>query len=306
MELVFSLLILVCLICFPLVISHLFTHTTDDSSPDLDRTQRVWIIVNLLVWAYECFFLLVICGRVKGLAVFFGGGLGDLLYIFLLAGMMLLHIVLLAVFTHNHLRAIFFVILVCLPIWLLTVMHLAAAQGNEENGYMTGGNLTGLYYDQEAYWQRRESQREVEEARSDSITEFESLLRSAERGSSREQSMVARCYALGEGVEQNDSLAVKWCRLAAEAGDMLGQLNLGVCYYNGDCGLDVDYKEAVKWFLKAAEQGDAKAQYLTGRCYGHGEGVEQNDDEAFKWLRLAARQGYEPAQELLRENKQTW
>ena len=37
--------------------------------------------------------------------------------------------------------------------------------------------------------------------------------------------------------------------------DMIwGKRNLGVCYYKGLCGLDVDYTEAVKWLRKAAEQ----------------------------------------------------
>lgn len=43
-----------------------------------------------------------------------------------------------------------------------------------------------------------------------------------------------------------------------------------------------------------------------GCCYKDGKGVEQNDEEAFRWLRLAARQEHEGAQKLLRENKQVW
>ncbi len=41
---------------------------------------------------------------------------------------------------------------------------------------------------------------------------------------------------------------------AAEQGDAQAQLNLGVCYWNGN-GVAKDYAEAVKWFRKAAEQG---------------------------------------------------
>lgn len=138
-----------------------------------------------------------------------------------------------------------------------------AARGNEENGYMTGGNWTGLYYDHEAYRQHRKRQEELKKAKA-AIAEFKSLLHRAEHGNPRAGYELARCYELGVGVEQNDSLAVKWYRLAAEAGEVISQLDLGTYYYNGDCDLDVD------------------------------------------WLRLAARQGYEPAQGLLRINKQTW
>ena len=300
-----TLLIVVCLGCFLFVFRRLFPRTIGEDGADLGYSKRLWIIVNLSVWAYECFFLTAVCGGIKGLNVFFGGGLGDLMYFLLLVGIVLLHIVLLAVFIRKKLRTVFYIILVCLPVYPLVMMHSAAARGNEENGYITGGNWTGLYYDHEAYRQHRKRQEELKKAKA-AIAEFKSLLHRAEHGDPRAGSELARCYELGDGVEQNDSLAVKWYRLAAEAGEVMSQLDLGVCYYNGDCGLDVDYREAVKWFVKAAEQGNAKGQYLTGRCYGHGKGVKQSDEEAFKWLRLAARQGYEPAQELLRINKQTW
>lgn len=307
MELII-LLIVACLGCFLFVFRQIFPRTIGKDGADLGYSKRLWIIVNLFVWAYECFFLIAVCGGIKGMNVFFGGGLGDLLYLFLLVGIVLLHIVLLAVFIKKKLRTVFYIILLCLPIYPLVIMHSAAARGNEENGYMTGGNFTGLYYNLEAYQQREERQEELKklkEAKSDTA-KFKSLLHAAENGDSRSGYELAICYKLGIGVEQNDSLAFKWLRLAAEGGDAISQLDWGVCYYNGDCGLDVDYQEAVKWFVKSAEQGNAKAQYLTGRCYGYGEGVKQSDEEAFKWLRLAARQGYKPAQELLRTNKQTW
>lgn len=293
-----------CLLCFLLVIPRLFTHATDGNN--LSWKQRFWIIVNLLVWAYECFFLVAVCGGIKGMAVYFGGGLGDLLYIFLLAGMVLLHIILLAVFTYKHLRIIFFIILVCPPINLLIMMHSDAARGNEENGYMTGGNWTGLYYDQEAYWQRKKLKEAAKPENSGTDAAFELWLHEAEQGDVWAQYEVAVCYTLGNGVEQNDSLAIKWFGKAAEGGDVQCQVSMGVFYYNGSHGLDIDHREALKWFLKAAKQGDAYAQYFTGRCYHLGEGADQNDEEAFKWLRLSARQGYKQAQELLQENKQTW
>ena len=179
MEFVF-LLGVVCFIFFLLVISHLFADTADESN--LSWKQRFWVVVNLLVWAYEFFFLAVILGGIKGLNVHFGGGLGDLLYTILLTGMVLLHIISLTVFAYKRLRILFFLILVCLPINLLIMMHLDAARGNEENGYMTGGNCTGLYYDAKANWQREKCQQELEEAKSDSVTELDWFLHSAERG----------------------------------------------------------------------------------------------------------------------------
>ena len=43
--------------------------------------------------------------------------------------------------------------------------------------------------------------------------------------------------------------------------------------------------------MSAAEQGDAKAQYNLGSMYDTGQGVAQNNVEAYKWLSLAAAQG---------------
>ena len=45
----------------------------------------------------------------------------------------------------------------------------------------------------------------------------------------------------------------------AQAGDAMGQYNLGWCYYYGK-GVNQDYKEAVKWYTKSAEQGWPQAK----------------------------------------------
>lgn len=305
-----ALLLPVCFICLLIIILNFFTNTTNSNNLKLGWKQRLWIVLNLLMWAYEFFFMVVVCEGVENLRVDFGGGLGDLFYIFMLTGVVLLHIVLLAICTYKHLQSVYFIILVCMPILPLAKMHWDAARGNEANGYMTGGNSTGLYYDAEDYRQQRLHQRELEEAakpkKPEFATQFESYLYDAEHGDLWAQNHIARCYALGDGIEQNDSLAIKWYRVAAEGGYDMSQRNLGVCYYKGLCGLDVDYAEAVKWLCKAAEQGNDDAQYLMGCCYKNGKGVEQNEEEAFRWLQLAARQEHKQAQKLLREDKQMW
>ena len=52
-------------------------------------------------------------------------------------------------------------------------------------------------------------------------------------------------------------------------------------------------------YCKAAEQGDAQAQYNLGVCYEKGIGVTKNPEEARKWFREAAEQGYKLAVEKL-------
>ena len=56
------------------------------------------------------------------------------------------------------------------------------------------------------------------------------------------------------------------------------------------------YEEAVKWFRKSAEQGFAEAQNSLGRCYYCGYGVVLNSAEGIKWYLKAAEQGHADAQ----------
>lgn len=146
---VLALILPIGILCLLPIVLELFTNTADDKKHKLGWWQRLWIIVNLLVWAYEIFFVTVVCGVVGDLSIAFGGGLGDLLYIFVLAGLILLHIILLAVFTYKHLRSVFLAALVCLAIYPLVIMHQDAARGNVYNGYRTiTSNSVGLYYTQ--------------------------------------------------------------------------------------------------------------------------------------------------------------
>ncbi len=52
---------------------------------------------------------------------------------------------------------------------------------------------------------------------------------------------------------------------------------------------------AAEWYKKAADQGHARAQYNLGMMYQHGEGVDQDDKAAVKWLTKAAEQGLREA-----------
>lgn len=67
-------------------------------------------------------------------------------------------------------------------------------------------------------------------------------------------------------------------------------------YYFGRNGKTQSYEEAVKWYRKAAEQGYASAQCDLGYCYEKGQGVTKDYAEAVKWYRKAAEQGHAYAQ----------
>ncbi len=292
----------IALIPLLLVVPQVFAH--------MKPGRRLIILLNLLVWGYEVFFFIAVCGVIPHTDVHFGGGLGDLLYVFTLIGLIISHIIALSIMVFKVSKTVHFLIpLVVVGIPMID-MHFTAAKGNKSNDYMVMGSLAGLYYDAEKIRLDREQQRKMEEdskpRKPEFATEFESVLYDAEHGDAWAMNHIGICYMNGEGIEKNDTLGVKWFRMAAEKGSIMGKWNLGGCYYNGEGGLEVDYVEAAKWFRKAAEGGLEDAQYQLGVCYLRGIGVEQSNEEAFKWLRKAAREEHRKAQELLKENMQTW
>jgi TPR repeat protein len=73
------------------------------------------------------------------------------------------------------------------------------------------------------------------------------------------------------------------------------QFDFGIKYAYGD-GVLQNNDEAIKWIRKAAEQGYAKAQNCLGTFYYWGDRVAQDVNECIKWFRKAAKQNYEPSQ----------
>ena len=119
---------------------------------------------------------------------------------------------------------------------------------------------------------------------------IDDIKEAAEQGNAIAQLELGLMHANGEGVDQDDAEAVKWWRKAAGQGHAEAQYNLGIMYASGK-GEARDYVEAVKWFRKAADQGHAWAQYRLGAMYDFGRGVAEDDVMAYMWWNLAAAQG---------------
>lgn len=99
----------------------------------------------------------------------------------------------------------------------------------------------------------------------------------------------------GDGVPADPVAAVRWWRIAGEAGILEAQVNLGYAYWFGE-GAKQSYAEAMLWDRRAAEQGAAVAQAAIGIMYLEGRGVAEDPAEAVRWFRLAAEQGLALAQ----------
>jgi TPR repeat protein len=87
-------------------------------------------------------------------------------------------------------------------------------------------------------------------------------------------------------VSEDQSLAVKWYRRAAEQGDVNAMFNLGVKNEAGK-GLPQNFEKAVARYMQAAEAGHAKAQYNLALKYFTGEGVKRSNIRAHMWANIA-------------------
>jgi TPR repeat protein len=97
-------------------------------------------------------------------------------------------------------------------------------------------------------------------------------------------------------IHRDYSRAVEELRDLAERGEARAQYDLGLLYDKGQ-GVPQNDKEAFHWYHRAAEQDDARAQYNLGLMYANGQGVQQNYLEAYYWINRSAAQGNKHALE---------
>ncbi|MBF0125346.1 MAG: sel1 repeat family protein [Magnetococcales bacterium] len=83
-------------------------------------------------------------------------------------------------------------------------------------------------------------------------------------------------------------------------GDVVAQTKLGLMYEQGS-GVPQDFDQAMKWYRKAAKQGYSEAYIRIGSLYHNGTGVVQDFKEAIQWYRKAADQSDATAQFLVGE-----
>lgn len=113
--------------------------------------------------------------------------------------------------------------------------------------------------------------------------------KAAEKNDARGQFLLSLCYSSGYGVDADGEKAMHWLSLSAQQGYALAQNLMGVLYTYKE---NADYKKALAYYKKAALQGYSEAQYNVGWCYFNGYGVEADQEEAMRWIRLAAEQEY--------------
>ncbi len=129
-----------------------------------------------------------------------------------------------------------------------------------------------------------------------SAPDVATLKTKAAAGDAKAQIELGHAYEDGNGVPQNDELAVKWYRAAAEQGSAVAQNDLGVMYRLGH-GVNKNITEAQKWFRMAAKQGYAPAMFNLGTVYYNDQEMPADDKLAYAWFVLADKAGSKPAAE---------
>jgi TPR repeat protein len=121
---------------------------------------------------------------------------------------------------------------------------------------------------------------------------FVAMVALANKGDAEAQYHVGMMHNNGIGTQRDIKQAFEWFKKAAASNDPLGAYKLG-CYYDGQ-GADVvasDANEALKYKLVAAKAGYALAQHDVALLYDR----QENPEEAVKWWKMAADQGYPKA-----------
>ncbi len=130
------------------------------------------------------------------------------------------------------------------------------------------------------------------------------LAAAAKAGRPSAQSLFAWMHSTGVGVEREPITALALYLLAARAGDLAAQNNLGELYETGVVqALQKSPRRAALWYEGAARGGFGPAQYNLGRLYASGIGVEYNVGLARLWLGKAEAWGVPAATELLGQLK---
>ncbi|MDX8405993.1 MAG: SEL1-like repeat protein [Mariprofundus sp.] len=112
---------------------------------------------------------------------------------------------------------------------------------------------------------------------------FNWYLKAAKQKSVKAAAAVGALYAMGRGIGQDSSEALRWLRMAADAGNSRAQANLAILH--AEQGQD---KQAVAWLTKAAQAGVSDAENNLAVMYAQGRGVEADLRKALHHFQKAA------------------
>ena len=124
----------------------------------------------------------------------------------------------------------------------------------------------------------------------------------ANSGNAFAQYRLGMLYFHGQGVGEDEKIAIYWWKKAAAQGNVESMFQLGSAFLFGNQIAkfvpDPD-REAAMWYFQAASAGHAEAQYHLGLLFLAGKGVQENRQESARWMQKAAAQGHAEAKRAL-------
>ena len=89
-------------------------------------------------------------------------------------------------------------------------------------------------------------------------------------------------------IKENSEQILRWHDIAYKYGNIDSAYELGFIYKNGLYGVKESAHFAFTYFNSAADCGNNRAQFFLSTFYEKGEGVEQSNEQAIKYLEMAA------------------
>lgn len=128
------------------------------------------------------------------------------------------------------------------------------------------------------------------------------LLPLANQGDTDAQYRLGLLAYHGQGMQEDEVMAVYWWKKAAQHGHAESMYQLANAYlFGAQAGkfvADPD-REAALWYFQSASAGHLDAQYHLGLLFLAGKGVVESRKEAARWFRMAADKGHGEAKKAL-------
>ncbi len=126
------------------------------------------------------------------------------------------------------------------------------------------------------------------------------VMRKANDGEAPAQHELGLRYLMGKGFEADTQKAALWIKKAAAQDYVLAKYNLGILYHNG-WGVDWNPFEAYRNFLHAAHKKLPDAEFVVGLMLTENLVVNRDWQKAYRYVKSAAEEGFEPARKALVE-----
>lgn len=124
------------------------------------------------------------------------------------------------------------------------------------------------------------------------------LHRAAEDQSASAAFVLGRIYDEAWGVDEDQAVAFKWYKMAADGGVNESLYFVASAYLFGH-GVVADAKSAFEYFERASRASDLTAQYMRALCIIDGTGTVRDPERGMRLMRAAASHGSHEAMDYL-------